>query len=209
MKKKAPKVIEYNARFAAHGYSHVRWVENASRGLRLVGFADEIAREEGRPRMIDHRGWYTDEDGSNGERYRGVVYQLPSRGAPVYVYGYADPINEGCALLDFTGTSDKMEAARYADGFAERFAEEQRTCNEAWEAGRRAEEINDEIAAARKQALAIGDEMRKAKRAHVEAPTICATLRAEILSLYRTIQKMREEREDLILAWGEHPSFAG
>ena len=110
MKKKIePKVIEYNRAFEAHGYRNVRWVENVSRGLRLVGFADEIASKEGHRRTIDHRGWFTDED-QCGEIYRGVVYQLPSHGdeKECYVYGYADPNNDDCALLCFDLTGDKM-----------------------------------------------------------------------------------------------------
>ena len=210
MKKKiAPKVIGYNPAFEAHRYKNVRWVENASRGLRLVGFADEIASAEGRRRTINHKGWHTDEDGGNGEYYRGVVYLLPSRGAPAYVYGYADPCNDDCALLCFDPEADKMDAARYADQFAERFAEDQRDCDRAYQAGRRCEELADEVKDARKQALAIGEEMRAAKRAKLDAPTICATLRTEIRSLYRQIQKARKERATLIDDFGTRDGFAG
>ena len=198
------KAIEYNPAIndpkRMHGYKNVRWIENVSRGLRLVGYADEIAR-------IDHKGWYTDDDGSNGETYRGIVYQLPSHGETLYVYGYADPCNDDCALLCFDTETDKLDAARAADRFAEIFAEEQREYSTAWQAGRRAEEIADEVATMRKDALAIGEEMRAAKRAKLEAPTICATLRGEIMSLYRQIQKARKERDDLIDSYGRSPGF--
>lgn len=204
-RKPQPKCIEYNSAHESHGYNGVRWIENVSRGLRLVGFADEIAKSEGRSRTIDHKGWFTDED-DTGETYRGVVYLLPSRGEPRYVYGYADPCNEDCALLCFDTEADKMDAARYADQFAERFAEEQRDCNRAYRAGRRAEDLADDIKQARKDALAIGAEMRAA-RALVQAPTICTILRGKIRSLYLDIQKARKERATLISDYGQQPGF--
>lgn len=200
------KTIEYNPAHESHGYKNVRWVENVSCGLRLVGFADEIARKEGNWRAIDHKGWFTDDDG-DGDTYRGVVYQLPARDGECYVYGYADPCNDDCALLCFDVTGDKMEAARCADSFAEVCAEEQRDYDRAWRAGRRYETLAEEISDARKEALAIGEEMRRAKRTVVEAPTICATLRAKIKSLYRAIQKARKERADLINNFGREPGF--
>lgn len=202
-----PKAIEYNPVVPperAHGYRGVRRVENVSLGLRLVGFADEVSRSEGR-RGIDHKGWFTDD--MESEVYRGVVYQLPSRGAPLYVYGYADPNNDDCALLSFDPESDKLDAARYADHFAESFADEEREYNEAWQAGRRADDIADEIKSARKEALALGEEMRAAKAANVAAPTICATLRSKIRSLYHNIQEARKERAELIENFGHRPGF--
>jgi hypothetical protein len=187
-----------------HGYKGARWVENVSRGVRLIGFADEIAQKG-----IRHNGWYTDEDGANGELCRGIVYQLPARdGETLYVYGYADPNSEDCALLNFEPETDKMDAARAADRFAEIFAEEAREYNTAWQAGRRCDEIAEEVAATRKEALTIAEEMRAAKRAKLDAPTICATLRGEIMSLYRRIQKARKERDELIDAYGSRPGFA-
>jgi hypothetical protein len=206
--KTKPKTIEFNPVHEAHGYRHVRWIENASRGLRLVGFADEIARAE-HSRAIDHTGWYTDDDG-DFDKYRGVVYQLPARnGATQYVYGFADPNNDDCALLCFDPETDKMEAARYADNFAERFAEQERDYQRAWRAGRDCEELEDQIKSMRKDALAIGEEMRAAKRASIVAPTICATVRGKIMSLYRSIQKARKERAELFSMYGKQQGFAG
>ena len=149
MRKKAPKTIEYNPvndPKRVHGYKHVRWVDNVSCGLRRVGFADEIMRGEGYSRAIDHKGWFIREDGDGGEVYRGVVYQLPARhGLPQYVYGYDDPNNEGAALLCFGPSVDKCGAARSADRFAEIFAEYEREYDRAWQAGRRYEELDEEI----------------------------------------------------------------
>ena len=208
MTKKKPKTIEYNPIVEpkrAHGYRGVRWVENASLGLRLVGFADVIARDVG-SRSIQHTGWFIDD--FQEETCRGVVYQLPSRGKTLYAYGYADSMNEGAALLCFDLETDKLDAAKAADRFAEIFAESAREYNEAWQAGRRADDIADEIKAARTEALALGEEMRAAKAANVAAPTICATLRSTIKSLYRDIQRARKERAELIENFGHREGFA-
>ncbi len=202
-KKIKVKAIEYNSDCdpkLVHGYSNVRWVENVSRGLRFVGFADEIDR------TIYHNGWYTDDDFH--ETYRGVVYRLPSRGESLYVFGYADPGNEDCALLCFDPEHDRMDAARAADRFAAIFAEEAREYNRAWQARQRCEDLADEIGDMRRRALAIGEEMRRAKHVNLDAPMICATLRAEIKSLYCSIQKARKERSDLIDTYGRQSGFA-
>lgn len=64
----------------------LRWCEApAAFGLRFVGWADELARG------INHSGWYGDDDGENGQTYRGAVYQLAARkGRPRYVAGYRE-----------------------------------------------------------------------------------------------------------------------
>lgn len=199
MKRKIKKeCIEYNPRFKAHGYDHVRWVEHAADGLRLVGFADKIVG-------LRHMGWYTDEDGY-GDTYRGVVYQLPSGGdGERFAYGYADPCNDGAALLCFDLEGSKEDAARAADQFAEIFAEEAREYSTAWGAGRRYEDLGEEIKEARKEALAIGAEMRANKS--VQAPASCNVLREKIISLYHQIKRARKEREDLIDSYGKHPGW--
>ncbi len=206
--KKSPKVIEYNRATDSkdvHGYKNVRWVENVSRGLRLVGFADEVARAEGR-RGIDHKGWYTDDEFQD-EVLRGVVYQLPARhGLTTYIYGYADPNNDDCALLCFDPTTHKRDAARAADRFAEIFAEDERDYRRADHARERYDNLADDIKEARTTALTIAAEMRAAKRSGIKAPTICTTLRSEILSLWHSIKKARKERAEL---WGRFNTAPG
>lgn len=210
MRKKQPQ-IEYNPVCdpkSMHGYRGVRWVENVSRGLRRIGFADEIMKGEGYPRAIDHRGWFIRDDDCGGEVYRGVVYQLPARhGLPQYVYGYDDPNNDDCALLCFDPELEKREAAKQADRFAEILAEHERDYDRAWQAGRRVETLDDEIKDMRKEALAIGAEMRAAKGAPIVAPRICSALREKIRSLYHAIQKAREERDELLDTHGSQPGF--
>src|SRR3954468_7479533 len=49
------RCIVYNPQHESNGERRSRWVENASDGLRRVGFADEIARAE-HSRAIQHQG---------------------------------------------------------------------------------------------------------------------------------------------------------
>lgn len=203
------KCIEYgpaNDAKRMHNHKGVRWVENVSHGLRRVGFADEVARTL-HSRAVDHKGWFTDDD-MQSEVYRGIVYQLPARhGAAQYVYGYADPNNDDCALLSFDVETDLLDAARSADGFAEAFADDARSYNAAWSAGQLYRDLGDNVTEMRKEALAIAAEMREARKAAVQAPTICATVRNQIMSIYRMIQKARKERAALLDNFGSTPGF--
>jgi hypothetical protein len=198
---KKPKTIEYNPAHLSHGYV-VRWVENVSEGLRFVGFADEILKH------LRHQGWYTNEDFQD-EVYRGAVYQLPaSKGETRFVYGYADPNNEDCALVCFDTQSDKAEAARDADRMAEIFAEAQRDWAQAANAGNEYLELANEIKSKRKEALAIAGEIRAARKTAVLAPTICGVARRKVLSLYQSIQEDRAKRKELLSNYGRLPGFA-
>lgn len=207
MKRKAPKCVDYNPAHEAYGYRNLRWVENVSDGLRLVGFADEIARKE-RSRAIEHRGWFTHDDGDPPDVLRGIVYQLPARnGQPQYVYGYDDPNNDDCALLCFDPVPTVMEAARDADRLAEIYAEHERDFHRAWDAGCRYSSLGESIKELRQEALQLGAEMREARRTGINAPTICNTLRERIGQIYRSIQKARKEREKLHDTYGSDDGF--
>jgi hypothetical protein len=59
----------------------------------------------------------------------------------------------------------------------------------------------------RAEALTLGAEMRAARAAKVTAPTICATLRDKIMSLYKRIQKIRHERAELLDNFGDCAGF--
>lgn len=199
----SPSIV-YNPAIATPTYGEragvVRWIENASDGLRLIGFADEIARET-HWRMIDHSGWFADPDGC--ELFRGVVYQLPaarhgSKGERErYVYGYADPNNKGAALLAFSPVSDKMEAARFSDGFAERCAETERDYREAWQAGQRAAELAEERRELTAQVRALLRELASACDRLGDVPHIKTALRGAIRHALDAREKARQERQEL------------
>ena len=162
---------------------HYRWIENIhDAGLRCCGFADDIGG-----RSIDHRGWYCDPHGYDGDIYRGIVLQLPSRnGLPQYVYGYADPWNDDAALIDFDiikgplngenfDLSDELlEAASAADDMARIWAEREKDYHAKDYAEQAAAEKRDEA-----------DEKHTALREHITEER-------------EAIHALREEADDLI-----------
>jgi hypothetical protein len=195
------KAIEFNRAHVSHGYN-VRWVENVSGGLRLVGYADKIAH-------LRHQGWFTYDDGDRGgEVLRGIVYRLPARdGKEQYVYGYEDPNNDDCALICFEAEDTAERAARAADRFAEIFAEAERDYHRAWDAGQRCRSIDEEVKEIRSETLALGAEMRAARRLAVRVPMICNVLREKIASNYRSIVKLRKERDELVSNYRRDEAF--
>lgn len=140
--------------FPAYGETACRWIENPeSKGLRLVGFAHEVGSTYER-QAVNHNGWYM--DNHQHETVKGIVYRLPARGGKCrFVAGHSDPHNgddhgNGPALVslevyesDATGahyeTPDAaFDAARAADGIAERMAETERNYQETYSNGSQA-----------------------------------------------------------------------
>lgn len=206
----------------APGDDGLQWVENpAAIGLRFAGFADEIYSG----RRIDHKGWYTDSDGSNDMNYRGAVYQLPAReGCPVYVVGYRvgtygrkgwsddcgsdtgparlalrQPIKGAPGGSTGRGSPDYQELAIRADECARVSAESAREYNEAWESGHRFAELGEEISGDRSRILELCREIKRARRDMTlrDIPAVCAALRDAVQSRLRDIYKARAEREKL------------
>jgi hypothetical protein len=135
-----PEWHEENARVSGYRYksAKLRWVENVTDGLRKAGDAHEIAK-------LDHTGWYTNE--FCDELVHGEVYQLPTRnGEEQYIPAVSDSNNDNCACLDFSSiTSDKKDAARWADSMAEQWAEREREYQAEESAKQRLRDIADEI----------------------------------------------------------------
>jgi hypothetical protein len=195
----------------------LQWVENGSAGLRFVGYADEIAtRNYNYACGIDHKGWYTMDDGANGETLRGVVYQLPARkGKPQYIAGYADPINEDCARLDFTsiyegekgGASEGVsydsaarDAAKRSDRIAEISAEKEREYNDAFMHGSDYNQAGVDLKSKRKETIALIRDIKN-ERARGASETICNALRSVINSYLQQIADLKKTRADL---WEEY-----
>lgn len=169
----------------------LRWIERPeSIGLRLVGFADEISR------YIDYNGWYTSKFWD--KTLRGIVFQWPSRhGVERYVYGYADPDNEGAAALCFAVTDDKNDAAYSADSIAEYAAGEEREYQAASSARLQFDELASDISNTRKAALRLIAELKAKRRALCDAPAIIAALRSDIKHKLDSIREARERRATL------------
>jgi hypothetical protein len=185
-----------------YGENHVRWVEDTDRaGLRSVGYADEVYRG------ISHRGWFTNE--FQDEVYRGIVFRLPARhGEGRFVYGYEDPNNPGAALLSFDPCDEEKDAARWADRFAERSAEEEREYQEAWQARRRFDDLDDDVKTARELLINLCGEARAARRLSLpNFPKICGVIRGKVSDLLEEIKGSRQKRAELEAGYSRHAAW--
>lgn len=195
------------------GADVLRWIESTeAAGLRFVAWADDVAD-------LRHTGWYCDDEGR--ETLRGGVWQLPGKaGAARLLYGYAEfegrgEMNPGSAALcvsdvvtvpmrEHFGNLDETEgardAAKWADSLAESTAEDRRDYESAYQAGRRAAEMDAEALEARAELLPLLRELRALRRSPVAGtlPAACKALRSRVDSLLETISEKRRERES---AW--------
>jgi hypothetical protein len=190
--KSKPPTITYNPEWVPEGMPRERWrfIENASRGLRVVGACHEIARSCDRWRSIDHTGWYTDPLGDFGDLATGYVLQLPSRGhEPLYAPAVADPNNSDCYIVDFHDCrTDKMDAALAADHMAERYAEAERDYRTRDAAEQRIEELREEVKAERAKHTAAVRELRALPPGQAQAPTLCALLRDSLADMRSNVR---------------------
>jgi len=103
------------------------WDNKAAVPFRFAGYSDELIHS------INHKGWYS--DSNQDATLRGIVYRLPARnGQTRYLYGYEES-DSGSVVLYRDIETDERDAARFADGRAERIAEDSREYDEAWHAG--------------------------------------------------------------------------
>lgn len=185
-------------------------------GLRFVGYADDLAG-------LRHTGWHCDDEGR--DTLRGAVWQLPGKGRHArLIYGYQEwegrgEMNEGSATLcvsdirradmreafgNLDEADETRDAARSADSLAEHDADERRDYNQAYEAGRKAAEIDAEMIDARRELLPILAELRAVRRGRVMlSAVLCDVLQKRVRDGLETISEKRAERES---AWGACPT---
>lgn len=121
----------------------------------------------------------------SARRQIGKAYWTPAMEAPGY---WAEAAHE----------SARKEAARAAQGMAERAAEEEREYQTAWAAGNAWAALKAEEEEARAEALAILAERRAARALAPEAfPALCGALRGKVAALWRQIHKSRAKRAEL------------
>lgn len=166
-------------------------------GLREIGRADNVATAAGYPRSIEHSGWYTREE-DYGETVAGYVLQLPARnGKPVYIPGIAWTDCDGVTLYPLDQYEEPLDAAKAADGIAERVAEESREYDSAWQLGSRYARLGEELEQSRKAALELMAEMKPLRRAADGPPAICSALRAQLQGFINEARDARKERAEL------------
>jgi predicted nucleic acid-binding Zn-ribbon protein len=92
-----------------------------------------------------------------------------------------------------------IDAARMADSFAERQAEEARERDEAWQAGSRFAELGEEIKEVRREALRLIAEFKANREAFMPAGSaIRAAVCTRIEELRNAIRDARQQRAELI-----------
>lgn len=187
-KPKTPSIV-YGPEWTPDGTrDRYRWVENASRGLRIAGDAHSIL-----PRLR-HTGWHLDPLGT-GETVCGSVLMLPGKDRmPRYVPAIRDPYNADCYTVDFHNIhDDASEAARDADGMAERYAELERDFNIRESAKLRAEDLRDEASELRARHRAAIADMRAVRDVANDAPNACALLRDALRGMRQRIRDALKE----------------
>ena len=192
-RKPKPRTIVYGPEWTPDGTrERYRWIENASRGLRVVGASHEIL-----PRSRDsHTGWYLDPLG-DGETVCGTVLQLPSRdGSPCYMPAVSDPYNADCYVCNFHNlTGDKEDAARWADSMAEHYAERERDFQTRESAKLAAEEAREEALEARQEAHRLARDLGTA--GHTLPPSMRDVVRLRLRALRATVRERLERAATL------------
>lgn len=166
-----------------------RWHECPETPFRFVGLAHKIAN-------LRHTGWFTRHE-EYSETARGVVYLLPHGR---FIAAIADPFQtdkegQGPCIVEVNASGSpylyesQEEAARAADGFAERYAESSRE-DDRVESERQAkeQEIEDAKAAladARKEARELLAEIRASKL----SPGLCERMKREFRNLRRDMRE--------------------
>jgi hypothetical protein len=207
MKRKPQKAISYGPEWTPDGTrERYRWVENASRGLRVLGAVHDLRERIGR---MDHEGWHLDPLG-DGETVHGVVVQLPGQdGEALFVPAISDPFNDDCYVVDFhdwyKATGDDTDSAvrdcaHAADRMAECYAERERTFQTEEQAKMAIDDARERIHNARADMHELIAEMRNARGMKISAPAICKELRrcmaAHRASVAAAIREIRELSSD-------------
>jgi hypothetical protein len=151
-----------------------------------------------------HTGYYMSPDNWTGEIARGVVFQLPGKNrAPRYISGIADSWSGAAhaAIISPEIFDDETDAARNADALADRYAEQERDYQEAWQAGQRFAELGAEIAEERKTALATLAKYRTHK------PEFETERRALIAAYLETRETLSDKRDELESNFGRCDAF--
>jgi hypothetical protein len=189
--RKARPVIDYNPESRSPG-RRTRWIENASRGLRITGTSEQILGRR-------YAGaWYV--DNFQSDTCKGTVLQMPARhGESRYFAAVTDPWNADCYIVDMDATNDKEEAARWANDFAERYAEDCREDDARQHVEMAAEDAHEAIRTARAQHRAIVAELRAARAAVSPAawPTLCGAIHARLAALRDSVAAERKRLQEI------------
>lgn len=199
------------------GSYHCRWVEDVSKHLRFVGYADEITS------AVEHTGWFT--DNFQDETVRGAVWQLPTRNHELqFVYGYVDPWNDDSAFISFEIVTQDLSdmpdlmsyygnepkdweacrsAALYADQMAQLMAEESRENDAKFQAEQQIETLHEQA----KDAIEAFHDLKPSAREKQDS-VVCTLIHKELMSMRETvsesIRRIKELKDD---PWSAVPRY--
>lgn len=203
-----------------------RWIEcPEALGFEFIGFADEIDTsinhrgwflyDEGIPGEVARGAVYAlkaggrmiylgaildphNDDGSALFDWDPVIVEPIPRGERYSLqmgcYGSA-PCSRAEAF-EWKCEDAKDTAAGYADSFAERYAEQSRDNDSAFQAGCRYSELGDEVKDERRNLLTLLGELKRARTG--KYPAICDALRGTVRGHLETIRKARAKRAELV-----------
>lgn len=171
-----------------------RWLEYASRGLRVRGASHDIARSEDRPRAIDHTGWFTD-NVFQDETVHGVVIQLPThKGKLRFLPAVSDPNESDSFFVDFSDLqSDLLECALCADRNAEIFAEYEREYRRVESAKSQIEDLTADITDRYAAFKTLAREVRNACDKLTGLDQVKGLVRAEYRRVKSDVRRMRQQ----------------
>jgi hypothetical protein len=166
-----------------------RWHECPETPFRFIGLAHKIAN-------LRHTGWFTRHE-EYSETARGVVYLLPHGR---FIAAIADPFQtdkegQGPCIVEVNANGSpclyesQEEAARAADGFAERYAEgsreDDRIETERFHKEQTIEEAKEALRDSRKEARELLAEIR----ASTLSPGLCERMKREFRNLRRDMRE--------------------
>ena len=208
MRKQKTPTITYNPEWRPDWSPRraIRWVEDASRGLRVHGAVHELSHLFGH-RWPGHTGYFLDPLGG-GETVHGAVIQLPARdGVARFVPAVSDAYNPDCYAVEFgdvyeapgddTGEAIR-DCAQAADRLAELYAEAEREFQVCEGATLRIAEAHEAIAEARADHSAAIAELRRVQ--DNGTPHLCKMIRD---GLRREREKVRAARRDITRLTGD------
>lgn len=190
-----------------------QWLENGLAAFRWE-FADKV---EGL--TLRHTGYYDSEFCE--EVYRGVVLKTNRgtfisgavHGSESRKSGWQSACGNDSAVIIDSGYfhDSEVDAARGADGLAERMAEEEREYQTHANAGIQAAELQAEIAETRADTLASLAELRQARKAlardSAAFPHLCEQLRRDMRAAVRGITSKRKKIAELVRSHGSESAF--
>lgn len=180
-----------------------------------MGTSYDVMRAADRYRF-DSRGWYMSPDNVDGNIAEGHVMRLPGRRGFVPGVSFSGSDGVTCYPNDIHETAE--EAARAADGYAERIAEKEREYQEAWQRGTECADLESEAESIRSDIVLAVSDLRTARQGDMLAmgpppagaalARLCTRVRGVVRSALSDLYDVRQRRDKLRDEWSHADGFA-